>query len=155
MTRYPLAHLLLARGALAVLLLVPAACFQTAALGENKTMRAELDIFSGRPNPTWDLSVKEGEEFVKLLSKLPKADAGDIPEGLGYRGIVVSAGGKLILGFDSVAVCNGVVVGRRAGVDQKFTDKNCALERWLFRTGKGRLDKDLYDELNKAIKAGD
>lgn len=55
-------------------------------------LKVELDIFSGRPNPSWFLSGKEEQELVDRVQADPSimvpvtAPAG----GLGYRGYVVS-----------------------------------------------------------------
>jgi hypothetical protein len=50
----------------------------------------ELDIFSGRPNPTWTLSGEETSQLLALLANLPSKEAGWPASGLGYRGFVVS-----------------------------------------------------------------
>ena len=50
-------------------------------------MRVELDIFSGRPNPHWELDARDGGELLRLQAELKLA--GQAPPqlpGLGYRG---------------------------------------------------------------------
>jgi len=50
-------------------------------------MLVELDVFSGRPNPRWQLSDAEAARLVELIATLdPAAAAPPAPPGLGYRG---------------------------------------------------------------------
>ena len=61
----------------------------------------ELDIFSGRPNPSWTLGPAERTALLDLLRDVT-APAGprSLPPGLGYRGLVVrmtSAGGSEVV----------------------------------------------------------
>jgi hypothetical protein len=52
-------------------------------------MRVELDIFSGRPNPVWELDVQGIRTLVTRLASLSEQArrAVDLPD-LGYRGFV-------------------------------------------------------------------
>lgn len=52
-------------------------------------MTAELDIFSGRPNPTWTLTTDESSRLAAQLTNLPPAGQAPADPGLGYRGVVV------------------------------------------------------------------
>lgn len=50
-------------------------------------MLVELDVFSGRPNPRWQLSEREVSELTRLTNPLaPTARPAPTPPGLGYRG---------------------------------------------------------------------
>jgi|SRR5262245_5774353 len=52
-------------------------------------MIVELDVFSGRPNPRWELDGDSAESLRRLIGGLPPtADAPPEPPGLGYRGFV-------------------------------------------------------------------
>jgi hypothetical protein len=61
---------------------------------DNKIKKVEvvLDVYSGRPNPSWTLSAKQIQSLVKLLGKdyrkmtlvRPRT-----PPGLGYRGFMI------------------------------------------------------------------
>ena len=57
------------------------------------TLRVTIDIFSGRPNPSFELEGAEASEAIRRLkpaARLRKQDAGLPPEPtLGYRGLVV------------------------------------------------------------------
>jgi hypothetical protein len=59
---------------------------------QQKKISIVLDVFSGRPNPSWELSTSESGELLKQLSSLPEADKNksDFFDGLGYRGLIIS-----------------------------------------------------------------
>jgi hypothetical protein len=104
-------------------------------------MRAELDLFSGRPNPIWELNAEESVELVKRLETLPEAKGGTVRDQLGYRGIVLTARTDDLAGFTSLVVSAGVVLARDAdGSKRWFVDRGRALERWLLETARGRVD---------------
>ncbi|KYK28760.1 MAG: hypothetical protein AYK19_05555 [Theionarchaea archaeon DG-70-1] len=116
-------------------------------------MQVELDIFSGRPNPYWDLTPQEAAEFLNLFRTLPERKVeGHIREGLGYRGFLVREKGGSIEGYDEILVSGEVVVARWDKKLRQFTDKDRMLERWLLRTGKSRLDEDLYQHIFSEIE---
>lgn len=105
----------------------------------------ELDIFSGRPNPTWKLSGEETSQLLSLLGNLPSTDARRQEPGLGYRGFVVSF-------RESTARIYGGTVERSAGESSEFfADKNRALERWLLKASGSRLSPDLYEIVAKEV----
>jgi len=54
-------------------------------------MLVELDVFSGRPNPRWELDEQRSQELRQLERRLtPAGQAAPEPPGLGYRGFVYS-----------------------------------------------------------------
>lgn len=56
----------------------------------------ELDIFSGRVNPRWNLTESEQIEFLKMIinDDLPILPVHFVESKLGYRGFIVRAGGE-------------------------------------------------------------
>lgn len=50
--------------------------------------QVELDVFSGRPNPTWPLTAEEGRDLLARVGRLSPG-GGPLPAGLGYRGFIV------------------------------------------------------------------
>jgi hypothetical protein len=53
-------------------------------------MTIELEVFSGRSNPTWVLDKPDAERLQKMLQNLPLS-ASVMPEvGLGYRGFTIT-----------------------------------------------------------------
>src|SRR5690349_13387270 len=108
-----------------------------------KTMQAELDMFSGRPNPSWTLTAQEITELLRRLRGLPETASGEIPERLGYRGIRLS-GADAILGVSEISIGDGVVLMHDlSGGKRRLTDPGRALERWLLDTASGRVDEAL------------
>jgi len=53
-------------------------------------MIVELDVYSGRPNPTWSLSAGQIAELLEALQELPPADKLTGENALGYRGFLLS-----------------------------------------------------------------
>lgn len=113
-------------------------------------MQVEVDMFSGRPNPHWELTVQESQEFTQRFQSL-STDKGEgtVNEGLGYRGLIVRESGEEVEGDREIVISNGLVVARGNGKFQLFTDKNRSLEKWLIQTGKGRLEDELYHQISK------
>lgn len=119
-----------------------------------KPMRVELSIFSGRPNPVWELTAAESAEFIRRFRTLPNAQAGHaVPdEGkLGYSGLIVT-GHSDIESFASIVVAGGVVRGSKLPGSQVYLDKDQALERWLVSTGSTHLEPDIYNEVAKELR---
>ena len=54
------------------------------------TMQVEIDLFSGRPNPTWELTAAEVSELKARLATLPTGSPVAMPEVLGYRGLHIA-----------------------------------------------------------------
>ncbi len=120
-------------------------------------MQVEVDMFSGRPNPHWELTVQESQDFAQRFQSLSiHRGEGAINEGLGYRGLIVREGGEEVEGdgvpprkLRQIVISHGLVVARGNGKSQQFTDENRALEKWLIHTGEGRLDDELYHQISR------
>ena len=114
-------------------------------------MRADLDLYSGRPNPTWDLTPDEVTQLQAQLDRLTEISEGEVRQDLGYRGIIVTAtqGGSSAL--SKVVVSNRIVIVEQGGRTRKLADNDRALERWLFQTSKGRIDAAVYDMVAKEL----
>lgn len=53
--------------------------------------QVEIDVFSGRPNPTWELGRTDLTVLLGLLQKLSKVkSAAGAANGLGFRGFKVN-----------------------------------------------------------------
>jgi len=113
-------------------------------------MQVEVDMFSGRLNPHWELTVPESQEFARRFQSLSaQKGEGLVNAGLGYRGLIVRETGEEVEGEPDIVICQGFVVAKRQGKSQLFTDRNRALEKWLIQTGEGRLDDVLYHQISK------
>jgi hypothetical protein len=53
----------------------------------------ELDVFSGRPNPSWQATPDEAREVIEKLAGLVRVDGAEPPRAvLGYRGFRLALG---------------------------------------------------------------
>jgi hypothetical protein len=85
-------------------------------------MLVELDIFSGRPNPRWELDEPASRQLLRLEADLlPATLAPPAPPGLGYRGFRYSGGRG-----DSRAYHRHV-----STVDEVLADPSGSIERFL------------------------
>ena len=107
-------------------------------------MHVTLDIFSGRPNPGWELSQEQSSEFLKKISKLESkenfhADSGKY-SGLGYRGFLVEEenSAQKSRRFE---VYNGIVNVVENNSSYALEDKGYSVESWLLQTAPNNLDE--------------
>ena len=54
-------------------------------------MKVTLDVFSGRPNPSWELPDHDADSVVERFAARATPAAPPAPPRLGYRGYVVDA----------------------------------------------------------------
>jgi hypothetical protein len=106
----------------------------------------ELDVFSGRPNPSWELNHSESGELLKELSLLPEVDKNkaEFFDGLGYRGFIISV-------LDELKPTSQPVTYRVYKVfilsnDKVFSDKN-SIENKLIEQGRNKGFADLIDSI--------
>jgi hypothetical protein len=95
-----------------------------------------LGIYSGRPDPSWELDEAQTADLFHTLYGLPVASA-RLPEGgLGYRGfgLVVTTPGT---GEGNLVAYRGVVAG--SGTGEVRLDSTRSVERFLLETGRSRL----------------
>jgi hypothetical protein len=108
------------------------------AKSDDAVAQATLDVFSGRPNPTWTLTAAETKELqgrlARLATKLPAAP--DVPD-LGYRGV------QLTLGAMELSVARGGVSIQQGGTVTHLADAGRQLERWLVQTAQGKVSPDI------------
>lgn len=108
-------------------------------------LQIELDVYSGRPNPVWNLDPKETEFLLAQLEKLPSApDVTPPTERLGYRGFIIKPASGTRSNWEELMVGFGVV-SERQGLTVKYAlDKSRTLERWLVESAKGKIGEDLF-----------
>jgi hypothetical protein len=105
-------------------------------------LKIELDAFSGRPNPVWELGEQQTAEFLtRLRSLAAKQGSYSLNEGLGYRGFIVAAQNGRLDGYDGVRVYGGTVLARRGDRTEMLSDPGRALERWLLESARGHVDE--------------
>jgi hypothetical protein len=111
----------------------------------------ELDVFSGRPNPTWRVEGSEAIELRRLWRERvlpaanPQTTAALAATGLGYRGFIIHDASGALAKADRLEIGGGMVRsvdsdGRTVGV---FVDDERAIERWLIAGARGRTDVGL------------
>ncbi|MFZ4656576.1 MAG: hypothetical protein ACOYNY_06175 [Caldilineaceae bacterium] len=108
--------------------------------------RVELDIFSGQPNPQWEMSQEQADLFHTMLQQRSTIVQAELFDGLGYRGFIVEtapapeSGGRMI-----VNVQGGIIKVVDSTGQQVFyyEDTNQELEKWLFDQSRQHLDQAL------------
>lgn len=92
----------------------------------------ELDIFSGRPNPRWELDETATDALRRLLRRLPVAAVRPAkPPGLGYRGFAFVDAGREFRAYDGYVTGPGVVLA----------DPDRSIEHLLLAQLPGELDE--------------
>ena len=111
-------------------------------------MKVELDIFSGRENPAWNLSREESEVLIEKLRPLTeiKSEA-SVWNGLGYRGIIVRCGSIEGEDISEIKFYNETIRITIKNVTLTYSDPGRTLELWLTKTGKSRIENQLYKSI--------
>jgi hypothetical protein len=94
------------------------------------SMTVELDVYSGRPNPTWSLSAQEAEQVASLLANLPSSESA-AEEGLGYRGFILLNTRRAGNLPERLRVSRGVVTLYHDERAEHFVDANGLEKRLL------------------------
>ena len=88
-------------------------------------MLVELDVFSGRPNPRWELDERHSRALWQLQSRLTMSSQAQAePPGLGYRGFRYSDAAGRAHAYHGL-----VVTTRGALADPDFTIEQYLLEQ--------------------------
>lgn len=104
-------------------------------------MLVELDVFSGRPNPRWELDELQSQRLLQIQNQLKASDRVPVePPGLGYRGFRYSdANGPVRAYYGYVKTARAV-----------FADPSFSVERYLldqvpmeFAALRARIEKEL------------
>ncbi len=101
-----------------------------------------LDIFSGRPNPTWELSDEQAKMLKEKLYGLREKTLSKTPAifyGLGYRGFILSSIGDQDLPQTMLINANLVDFG---WTRESYIDRQHDIETWLLETAGNFLDED-------------
>lgn len=113
----------------------------------------ELDIFSGRPNPTWNLSEEQTRALMALIEELPPGTPqAESPQGLGYRGFKVSLA-LADIGPTTVRVHRGEVRYGPEEASVRRLDAGKRLERWLLATAREVLDPQTYELVSREVQS--
>jgi hypothetical protein len=105
-------------------------------------VQVTLDVFSGRPNPSWQLSAGDEQELTRRLQGLPPREAVSSEGDLGYRGFRIAAPAPGAASPREIVVSKGTVTIRDNAGIRHYVDAN-GVEAWLLdqarRHGYGAL----------------
>ena len=115
-------------------------------------MLVELDIFSGRPNPTAVVSHDEAAAITALVSKLPIVQRpAPEPPALGYRGFAITDPDT---GWRVRVHHTTVTEGVGSDVVVRY-DPQASLERMLSEIAGANVDAPTRDFMERLIGSGD
>ena len=124
------------------MVLPAAACDNSEAMSRDQ-ITVEVDVYSGRPNPTWTPVSSDAAQIITIIGKLPKSVPGVRNDNLGYRGMIVRRGGVEWLVF------GGKVLQR--GSNRWYTDRDRKVERLILHSGKPFLEPSVHDAVLKEL----
>ena len=132
------------RGAVFLILLFAACTLHTKS--HHMNIKVSLEIFSGRPNPVWQLTADECTAVMRLLEALPETSPAENTGGLGYSGFLLSvtpeeAGAKVY----QVHVFQKIITVDSAG--RKFYRDEHGLEKWLLQQASAKGYGAITDSL--------
>lgn len=112
----------------------------------------EADLYSGRPNPSWPLTPEEAVQLVQRVDGLAPAGEKEYPGRLGFRGLrfrLYARGGEIASGesFD------GHLRFQDSTGLRHLADPGGEVERWLFETGRGKVESQLYEALRNEAES--
>jgi hypothetical protein len=114
-------------------------------------MRIEvvLDVFSGRPNPTWTLDSEEVAEFLQRLNGLQFGLPSEAvkPPALGYRGFLAQAANGQTELSEPIRVYGGTVWQG----EKILKDSDRALEKWLLQTGASSIERKVLGKIKESF----
>ncbi|MFM2313882.1 MAG: hypothetical protein RLZZ04_3158 [Cyanobacteriota bacterium] len=108
----------------------------------------ELDVFSGQPNPTWNLSASQCAEIEQHIGELPETAGESLqsPPALGYRGLIIHYEDQQGV-RESIRVYRGIVQSGRL----QFRDADRKIEKWLLNTGHSLVDSNIQRYLQTEL----
>ena len=112
-----------------------------------KKAKVTLRVYSGRENPSWNLSEKQISELLALVGDLPKSEAFTLPENLGYHGFQVELTENAAEKTQEIVAYKGRVIYKSAEADKYFADRERRLEMFLLNSADS-----LNEELKKFVK---
>jgi hypothetical protein len=112
-----------------------------------KKAKVTLRVYSGRENPSWNLSEKQISDLLALVGDLPNSEAFTLPDNLGYHGFQVELTENAAEKTQEIVAYKGRVLYKSAEADKYFTDPKRRLELFLLNSADS-----LNDELKRLVK---
>lgn len=116
-----------------------------------------LDIYSGRPNPTFNLNEKDAKKFAERFAGKSVLSVGDVESHLGYRGFIVEAPSDVLLP-DNIPTRFHVGGAASSSFNPKalkqpsLTDaENDEAVKWLLIKSKDVIKEDVYSHIKETI----
>lgn len=110
-----------------------------------------LQVFSGRPNPVWELTENQVKELSDRLASIDKTTLMKPPGiigGLGYRGFTIEAVREKYL-EPEMYIHGGIIDFAR--FDLNLSTDTPELEQWLLSTGANEIEDDIKLHINQKI----
>ena len=108
----------------------------------SENVEVEVDVFSGMPNPEWNLSDADAALFQQKIAALPEASPAQLANNLGYRGIIVRV--KTEMTQTRILIQNGIVQSTQDDATVYCSDPGRDLERWLLNTGRPFIEDNIF-----------
>ncbi|MFL9897890.1 hypothetical protein PQR71_06910 [Paraburkholderia fungorum] len=113
-----------------------------------------MHVFSGRPDPAWELTEDQRTELADRLARFKKTTLLKPPGilgALGYRGFTISTVGER--DFEpEIYVHAGIVDTSRFGINLLSDDPD--LEEWLLSTGGNTVDPSVVQYVSQELSGG-
>lgn len=120
----------------------------------NEIFNVTLDVFSGRPNPTWTLTKEQAILFLNNISQIKPTNENiqNYPEKiLGYRGFIVDQITNKDLPLKRFEIYNGAIKVLSNSSSYLLKDKDFQIEKWLLQTAYNHIDKDTFNFVKEDI----
>ena len=106
-------------------------------MDNKKNITATVCIYSGRPNPQWELGKKEYSKLLLAIEKLNPANSQEQQSLLGYSGLLISVLRKTIYVFNEVIT---ISTGNKT---TGYADTDRQIERQLFQSAPIMLREEI------------
>ena len=110
-----------------------------------------MHVYSGRPDPTWQLTSQEEEQLserIRGLTNYTDRKPSGVMGGLGYRGFSLRRAVETPAGPLNLFVHEGII-DQGAGLPS-ITDQ-AEIDRWLLATAGGSVDDDVVDMFRQRL----
>ncbi len=117
-----------------------------------RSAEVEADLFSGRPNPKWELSGTLSARLISDAAQLPVIEHQEMFDGLGYRGFLVSFDQEEDTETIVWRVKGKVLQINQAGTTVYKKDESRSIENRLLESAMPYLDDAIFRRLEHEIK---